>query len=90
MKLRDARYGLLEIRLSGEFSFRISDPADFYKKTTGTDGHVTLDEFVGSMRTRVVAATKKALRSLNLSYDDLDDSDGVVGPRDGCGRSHDG
>ena len=27
------------------------------------------------------AATKKALRSLNLSYDDLDDSDGVVGPR---------
>ncbi|WP_340199507.1 SPFH domain-containing protein [Ascidiimonas sp. W6] len=52
--LNDERFGLVEIRAFGTFSFRISDPGKFIIDIVGTDGHFTSYEINEHLKSLIV------------------------------------
>ncbi|WP_340066342.1 SPFH domain-containing protein [Ascidiimonas aurantiaca] len=51
--LNDNRFGLVEIRAFGTYTFRISDPGKFIKDIVGTDGHFTSFEVSEHLRSLI-------------------------------------
>jgi excisionase family DNA binding protein len=64
--LRDADFGMVRVRAYGTFDFHITDPRLFLKEVAGTDGLYLLDQFVETMRSRIVSVFSGALASAKL------------------------
>lgn len=52
--LNDDRFGMIEIRAFGNFSFRVTDAGLFLKDISGTDSNFTTEEIEGQLKTKVV------------------------------------
>ncbi|MGV8804485.1 MAG: SPFH domain-containing protein [Polaromonas sp.] len=59
--LRDPDFGVVRLRAFGTYDFRIVEPARFLKEVAGTDQNFRLDEFEGTMRSRIVSVFTEAL-----------------------------
>ncbi|MEZ4320987.1 MAG: SPFH domain-containing protein [Myxococcota bacterium] len=76
--MRDAEFGPVRIRAFGNYSFRITDPAEFLRQIVGTDGLFTTDEISGQLKKKLqsafaaeVAASKIPVLDLAASYMDF-------------------
>ena len=59
--MRDADFGLVRLRAFGTYDFRIVDAPRFLREVAGTDQNFRLDEFEGTMRSRIVSVFTEAL-----------------------------
>ncbi|MBI4664282.1 MAG: SPFH domain-containing protein [Verrucomicrobia bacterium] len=64
--MRDNDFGIVRARAFGTFDFRILEPKLFLKEVAGTDHQFRLDEFMDTMRSRVVSVFSEALASANI------------------------
>ncbi|MGE0448140.1 MAG: SPFH domain-containing protein [Vicinamibacterales bacterium] len=71
LMLRDRDLGVVRLRAFGTYDFRIVDVPCFLKEVAGTDHHVTVDEFITTMRSRVVSVFTDALASSGVPALDI-------------------
>ena len=64
--MRDADFGIVRLRAYGTFDFRVVDVKKFLKEVAGTDDHFRLDEFEGTMRSRIVSVFSEALAGAKI------------------------
>jgi excisionase family DNA binding protein len=69
--MRDADLGVVRARAFGTYDFRIVDPKIFLKEVAGSDSDFTLDEFVETMKSRIVSVFGSALASANIPVLDV-------------------
>jgi len=64
--LSDERFGLVEIRAFGTYSFRINDPGKFVVDVVGTDGHFTNYEVNEHLKSLIVTRFTDTVGEANL------------------------
>lgn len=64
--LNDDRFGFIELRAFGNYSFRVSDAGLFLKEIAGTSGRFTTEEINGQLRTLVVTKFSDAIGEGNI------------------------
>lgn len=64
--LSDERFGLVEIRAFGTYSFRINDPGKFVVDVVGTDGHFTNYEVNEHLKSLIVTRFTDTIGEANL------------------------
>ena len=64
--MRDPDFGMVRVRAHGIFDFHIMDPRLFLKEVAGTNGLFLLDQFIETMRSRIVSVFSEALVSAKL------------------------
>jgi len=64
--LNDERFGFIELRAFGNYSFRVSDAGLFLKEIAGTSGRFTTEEINGQLRTLVVTKFSDAIGEGNI------------------------
>ncbi|MFH6603250.1 SPFH domain-containing protein [Maribacter algicola] len=64
--LSDERFGLVEIRAFGTYSFRINDPGKFVVDVVGTDGHFTNYEVNEHLKSLIVTRFTDTIGQANL------------------------
>lgn len=64
--LSDARFGLVEIRAFGTYSFRINDPGKFVVDVVGTDGNFTNYEINEHLKSLIVTRFTDTVGEANL------------------------
>src|SRR4051812_12743366 len=69
--MRDADLGVVRARAFGTYDFRIVDSKLFLKEVAGSDSDFTLDEFVETMKSRIVSVFGSALASANIPVLDV-------------------
>jgi membrane protease subunit (stomatin/prohibitin family) len=69
--LNDPRFGMLEIRAFGNFSFRVTDAGKFLKEIVGTDGDFTIDKINEQLRTLVVTKLTDAIAESKLKIEEF-------------------
>lgn len=69
--MRDADFGIVRVRAFGTYDFRIVEPARFLKEVAGSDHHFRLDEFVDTMRSRMISVFSDALATAKIPVLDL-------------------
>lgn len=68
--LNDPRFGMIEIRAFGNFSFRVTDAGKFMKEIVGTDGHYTTEEITGQLRTLIVTKLTDVIAESKLKIEE--------------------
>ncbi|HNE50745.1 MAG TPA: SPFH domain-containing protein [Chitinophagales bacterium] len=68
--LNDPRFGMIEIRAFGNFSFRVSDAGRFMKEIVGTDREFTTDEITGQLRTMIVQKLTESIADSKLKIEE--------------------
>ena len=63
---RDKDFGVVRLRAFGTYDFAVVDPRRFLEQVAGTDNQFELDEFAGTMRSRIVGAFSGALAASGL------------------------
>ena len=69
--MRDHDLGVVRARAFGTYDFRISNPRLFLKEVAGSDRDFTLEEFLDTMRARIVSVFADSLASANIGVLDL-------------------
>ena len=69
--LNDPRFGMIEIRAFGNFSFRVVDPGKFMKEIVGTDGNFTTEEISSQLRSLVVTKLTDAIAESKLKIEEF-------------------
>lgn len=69
--MRDADFGLVRLRAFGTYDFRIVDAPKFLREVAGTDQNFRLDEFEGTMRSRIVSVFTEALATAKVPALDI-------------------
>ncbi len=69
--LRDKDFGVVRLRAFGSFDFKIVNSPVFLKEVAGTDHHFRLDEFMDTMRSRIVSVFSNALAACGVPALDL-------------------
>jgi excisionase family DNA binding protein len=69
--LRDQDFGIVRARAFGTFDFKVVDVKVFLKEVAGTDHHFRLDEFMDTMRSRIVSVFTDALASAKVPVLDV-------------------
>jgi excisionase family DNA binding protein len=69
--MRDNDLGVARVRAFGTYDFRIDNPARFLKEVAGSDHDFTLEEFIETMRSRIVSVFSEALASANIPLFDV-------------------
>ena len=69
--LRDPDFGIVRARAFGTYDFKVVDPKVFLKEVAGTDHHFRLEEFLDTMRSRLVSAFTDALASSKIPVLDV-------------------
>jgi excisionase family DNA binding protein len=69
--MRDADLGIVRVRAFGTYDFRITEPKLFLKEVAGSDQNFRLDEFAGTMRSRIVSIFADALASAHIPVFDV-------------------
>ncbi len=64
--LSDDRFGMLELRAFGSFSFRVTDGGKFIKEVAGTEGLYTTDEINGQLRSLIMTKFTTAVGNGNF------------------------
>lgn len=64
--MRDEDLGVVRVRAFGTYDFKIVDPKLFLKEVAGSDHDFTLDEFIDTMRSRIVSVFGDALASAKI------------------------
>ena len=64
--LSDERFGFIELRAFGNYSFRVSDAGLFLKEIAGTSGRFTTEDINGQLRTLVVTRFSDAIGEGNI------------------------
>ncbi|MFN8236746.1 MAG: SPFH domain-containing protein [Chitinophagales bacterium] len=68
--LNDPRFGMIEIRAFGNFSFRVTDAGKFMKEIVGTDGNFTTEGISNQLRTLVVTKLTDAIAESKLKIEE--------------------
>ena len=69
--LRDADFGPTRVRAFGSYEFRITDPATFLRNIAGTDGHVSVKDFTGTLKRKLVSRFTDAVTESRIPVLDL-------------------
>lgn len=69
--LNDPRFGMIEIRAFGNFSFRVTDAGKFMKEIVGTDGEFTTEEISSQLRSLVVTKLTDAIAESKLKIEEF-------------------
>ena len=69
--MRDDDFGVVRARAFGTYDFRVVDPKLFLKEVAGSDHTFRLDEFEGTMRSRVVSVFSEALANAKVPVLDV-------------------
>jgi len=69
--MRDDDLGVVRLRAFGVYDFRITEARRFLREVAGSDHDLTLDEFVETMRARLVGIFADALASAKIPVFDL-------------------
>jgi excisionase family DNA binding protein len=69
--MRDADFGIVRVRAFGTFDFKIVGPQLFLKEVAGTDHHFRLDEFLDTMRSRLISIFSDSLASAKIPVLDV-------------------
>ena len=77
--MRDADFGLVRLRAFGTYDFRIVDAPKFLREVAGTDQNFRLDEFEGTMRSRIVSVFTEALAMARVPALDIAARDSQLG-----------
>ncbi|AYN06135.1 MULTISPECIES: SPFH domain-containing protein [unclassified Flavobacterium] len=64
--LNDDRFGMLEIRAFGTYTFKIVDAQKFIKEIVGTDGHFTTEEINEQLKSIIVSRFTDAIGEAKL------------------------
>lgn len=77
--MRDNDLGVVRVRAFGTYDFRIVNPKLFLKEVAGSDHDLTLDEFIDTMRSRIVSVFSEALASARIPVLDVASRYGALG-----------
>ena len=69
--LRDADFGIVQLRAFGAYSLRVSDPAEFIKEIAGTNAQFTTDDIEGQLKRAIVTEFSDAIGELKIPALDL-------------------
>jgi len=69
--LRDADFGIVQLRSFGAYSLRVSSPGDFIKEIAGTNAHFSTDDIEGQLKRAIVTEFSDALGELKIPALDL-------------------
>lgn len=69
--MRDNDFGIVRARAFGTYDFRITDPKLFLKEVAGSDQHFRLEEFVDTMRSRIISLFSEALAQAKIPVLDV-------------------
>lgn len=69
--MRDDDLGVVRAGAFGTYDFRIVDPRVFLREVSGSDHDFTLDEFTGTMRSRIVSVFADALANARVPVLDV-------------------
>lgn len=64
--LNDTRFGMLELRAFGTYTFKIIDSGKFIKEVVGTNGHFTTEEISEQLKSTIVTRFTDAIGEANL------------------------
>src|SRR3954468_12301213 len=59
--LSDERFGMVELRAFGSFSYRVTDAGKFIKEIAGTDGLYTTEDINGQLRSLIMTKFTNAV-----------------------------
>ena len=76
---RDADFGIVRLRAFGTYDFRVVEPKLFLKEVAGSDRDFRLEEFDGTMRSRIVSIFSDALASSKVPVLDVATRYGELG-----------
>ena len=64
--LSDERFGMIELRAFGSFSYRVTDGGKFIKEIAGTDGLYTTEDINGQLRSLIMTKFSNAVGNGNF------------------------
>ncbi|WP_447640471.1 MULTISPECIES: SPFH domain-containing protein [Chitinophagaceae] len=67
--IADERFGMIELRAFGTFSFRVEDGGKFIKEIVGTNGAFTTEDINGQLRSLIVTKFTNAIGNGNIPID---------------------
>ncbi|KRG43242.1 hypothetical protein ARC20_00595 [Stenotrophomonas panacihumi] len=79
--VRDSEFGMVRVRAHGVYSYKIADPALFYREVAGTRGEYTVEDLEQQLRNLVVANMADALGNGGVPFIDLAANQGVMSER---------
>ena len=69
--LRDADFGMVQLRAFGAYSLRVADPAEFIKEIAGTNAQFSTDDIEGQLKRAIVTEFSDSLGELKIPAIDL-------------------
>lgn len=69
--LRDADFGIVQLRAFGAYSLRVASPGDFIKEIAGTNAHFSTDDIEGQLKRAIVTEFSDAIGELKIPALDL-------------------
>ena len=69
--LRDADFGIVQLRAFGAYSLRVADPAEFIKEIAGTNAQFQTEDIDGQLKRAIVTEFTDALGELKIPALDL-------------------
>lgn len=69
--LRDSEFGMVRVRAHGVYSYKVADPALFYREVAGTRAEYTVEDLEAQLRNLVVATMADALGNGGVPFIDL-------------------
>ncbi|HQZ95186.1 MAG TPA: SPFH domain-containing protein [Pyrinomonadaceae bacterium] len=69
--LRDADFGIVQLRAFGAYSMRVASPGDFIKEIAGTNAHFSTDDIEGQLKRAIVTEFSDAIGELKIPALDL-------------------
>ena len=69
--LRDADFGIVQLRAFGAYSLRVADPGEFIKEIAGTNAHFTTEDIEGQLKRAIVTEFSDAIGELKIPALDL-------------------
>lgn len=64
--LRDADFGIVQLRAFGAYSLRVSDPGEFIKEIAGTNAQFSTEDIEGQLKRAIVTEFSDALGELKI------------------------
>jgi excisionase family DNA binding protein len=77
--MRDEDFGIVRARAFGTYDFRVVDPKLFLKEVAGSDHTFRIEEFDGTMRSRIVSVFSEALANSRIPVLDVAQQYGKLG-----------
>lgn len=69
--VRDSEFGMVQVRAFGMYTYRLNDPAEFYKNITGMDTNYTSEQIEPQLRNLINANLANSLGNSPVPFIDL-------------------